>query len=90
MFSRDTGLIAKEGVVLMAKNGHRSEPTSSTPNDTQLTSFVEVARALEGDESEERFDTALRKIALFKKEEAVSPLDEFWERARIRGERGGL
>jgi hypothetical protein len=37
-------------------------------DDKQLERFVEVARMLGADESEERFDAALRKVAAHKPE----------------------
>jgi hypothetical protein len=55
----------------------------------QSRAFVEAARALECDESEERFDAALKKVALSKKDKALSPLEEFWERARIAADKEG-
>jgi hypothetical protein len=36
------------------------------PNEKHSTGFVDAARALECDESEERFDAALKKVAAHK------------------------
>jgi hypothetical protein len=44
----------------------RIKTQATTANNNQLKRFVESARALECDESEERFDTALRKIGAYK------------------------
>jgi hypothetical protein len=57
--------------------------------DQQIRQFEDAARILECDESEERFDAALKTIALFKKTKEPTPLDEFWERARIAAEADG-
>ena len=66
-------------------------PEMKRKNDaeSQRKGFEGAARALECDESEERFDAALKKITLFKKDASPSSLAAFWEKAKSAAEAEG-
>ena len=58
-------------------------PRRNAGDNNQLKRFVEFARALDCDESEERFDAALKKVATHKlKGEPSPPAKRPTERAR--------
>jgi hypothetical protein len=53
----------------MTRNSKSQDSHSTETPKGQVSRFMEAARALECDESEERFDAALKKIAAHKSDE---------------------
>jgi hypothetical protein len=53
----------------------RTKLSAPKPNEEQLSRFLDAAKSLECDESEERFDAALRKVAAHKPGGAVKKLE---------------